>query len=100
MRLVRSKKTPKETRREVNDVQEADVKKRLGGFLLILWLMFPLPAYPAVPLETVKEHVNEVLDLLRDPALKGESGKKAKKEKIRSISEKMFDFGELSRRDL
>ena len=100
MRLARSKRTLKETRREVNDVQEAAMKKRLGGFLLILWLMCPLHAYSAVPLETVKRHVNEVLDLLRDPALKEESGRKAKKEKIRSISEKMFEFDELSRRTL
>jgi phospholipid transport system substrate-binding protein len=43
---------------------------------------------------------NKVLEVLRDPALKGEPGKKVKKEKIRSISEEMFDFTELSKRSL
>ena len=48
----------------------------------------------------MKEHVNKVLEVLRDPALKGEPGRKVKKEKIRSISEEMFDFTELSKRSL
>jgi phospholipid transport system substrate-binding protein len=38
--------------------------------------------------------------VLRDPSLKGESGRKARKDKIRVISEKMFDFTELSKRTL
>jgi phospholipid transport system substrate-binding protein len=41
-----------------------------------------------------------VLKILRDPALKGEAAKKTKKEKIRTVSEKMFDFTELSKRTL
>ena len=58
------------------------MKKRLVGFLLIFWLMSPLSAYSACPSEMVKVHVNQVLEVLRDPALKGEAGKKVKKEKI------------------
>ena len=53
-----------------------------------------------LPLDTVKGHVDKVLDVLRDPSLKAESAKKAKKDKIRAISEKMFDFTELSKRTL
>ncbi len=44
--------------------------------------------------------LTSVFEVLRDPALKGESGRKVKKEKIRSISEEMFDFTELSKRSL
>jgi phospholipid transport system substrate-binding protein len=62
--------------------------------------MFPLWAYSGVPLETVKGQMNRVFEVLRNPALKGEAGKKVKKEKIRSISEEIFDFTELSRRSL
>ena len=40
------------------------------------------------------------MNVLRNPALKGEAGKKAKKEKISSISQEMFDFTELSKRSL
>jgi len=59
-----------------------------------------LTVYAGAPLETIKGHVNNVLDVLRDNSLKGESGEAVKKEKIRSISENMFDFNELSRRTL
>ncbi len=76
------------------------MKKHLVGLTLIVLLIFPLYAYAGAPLEAVKGHVNKVLDVLRDPSLKGESGKKAKKTKIRTISDKMFDFTELSRRTL
>lgn len=76
------------------------MKKRLAGFLFILGLLFPLSAFSAVPLETVKGHVNRVFEVLRDPALKGESASKVKRGKIRSISEDMFDYTELSKRSL
>jgi phospholipid transport system substrate-binding protein len=76
------------------------MKKQLVGVLFILGLMFPLWAYSGVPLETVKGQMNRVFEVLRNPALKGEAGKKVKKEKIRSISEEIFDFTELSRRSL
>ncbi|OGP77640.1 MAG: hypothetical protein A2V86_06470 [Deltaproteobacteria bacterium RBG_16_49_23] len=76
------------------------MKKQLVGFLLILGLMFPLGVYSGVPLETVKGQINRVFEVLRNPTLKGEAGKRAKKGKIRSISEEIFDFTELSRRSL
>lgn len=66
----------------------------------ILCLIFPVSAFAGIPLETVKGHVDKVLDVLRDPSLKAESAKKVKKDKIRVISEKMFDFTELSKRTL
>ncbi len=38
--------------------------------------------------------------MLRDPSLKAGSAEKVKKDKIQAISEKMFDFAELSKRTL
>jgi phospholipid transport system substrate-binding protein len=76
------------------------MKKGLSGLLLILLLIFPPFAYSVAPSDTLKEHVNKVLEVLRDPALKGEPGRKVKKEKIRSISAEVFDFTELSKRSL
>ena len=76
------------------------MKKQHLGFLLILLLIFPPFAYSGAPLDAVKEHVNKILEVLGDPALKGEVGRKVKKGKIRSISEEMFDFTELSKRSL
>ena len=76
--------------------------KPRGCIILLVFgmLLFPVTARAGTPLETVKGHVNSVLDVLRDSSLKGESSKKIKKEKIRSLSEKMFDYAELSRRTL
>lgn len=76
------------------------MKRYLVGMTLILWLNFPLSVFADAPLETVKSHVDRVLDVLRDPSLKAESAKKVKKDKLRAISEKMFDFTELSKRTL
>jgi len=81
-------------------LQEETMKKYLMGVALFLCMIIPLPAFAGVPLETVKVHVDKVLDVLRDPALKPESAKKLKKERIRAIAEKMFDFTELSKRTL
>lgn len=76
------------------------MNKSLIGMILLLWLAIPVAAFAGTALETVKTQADKVLDVLRDPALKPESTKKVKIERIRSISEKMFDFTELSKRTL
>jgi phospholipid transport system substrate-binding protein len=76
------------------------MKKQFVGLILVFLLIVPFSAYAGPPLDTVKGHIDKVLDVLRDSSLKGESGKSAKKAKIRSITEKMFDYTELSRRTL
>lgn len=76
------------------------MKKKIFGLTFIFLFITCSTVYAGAPLETIKGHVNNVLDVLRDNSLKGESGEAVKKEKIRSISEKMFDFNELSRRTL
>jgi phospholipid transport system substrate-binding protein len=53
--------------------------------------------HAGVPLDTVEGHVNEVLKVLRDPALQGEANKEAKQEKIEAIAGEMFDYVALSR---
>jgi phospholipid transport system substrate-binding protein len=78
--------------------------KRLLIVLITIVFMYPVtgPAADARSraLETVKGHVNSVLKVLRNPALKGEKGEKAKREEVRAEAEKMFDFVELSKRTL
>jgi len=69
--------------------------------LAILMILFSLiPAYADAPLASVQTNVNKVLGVLRDPALKADSAKETKKDKLRSIYEGMFDEVELSRRTL
>ncbi|MBM4145154.1 MAG: ABC transporter substrate-binding protein [Nitrospira sp.] len=76
------------------------MRKQGIALTLIILLIVPLSVHAGAPLDSVKGNINKVLDVLRDPALKGESGKKTKRQKIRSISDKMFDYSELSRRTL
>ena len=80
--------------------QDEAMKKCIVGMTLILCLIFPVPSFSGQPTEAVKGNLDKVLDVLRDPSLKAESAKKAKKNKIRDISEEMFDFTELSKRSL
>jgi len=82
------------------NIQEEAMKNCIVQMALLLCLIFPISAFAGVPLETVKGNADKVLDVLRDPSLKPESAKKVKKDKLRAISEKMFDFTELSKRTL
>ncbi len=76
------------------------MRKKTVAFIIIIFLMVPFCVYAGAPLEAVKTQVNKVLDVLRDSSLKGEAGKKVKRERIRNISENMFDYSELSKRTL
>lgn len=76
------------------------MKKMLVGFVLLAWLLVPLLAFAGVPLDTVKANVNSVLEILRDPKLKGEAGRKVKEQRIQAAAENLFDFVELSKRTL
>ncbi len=76
------------------------MKKMLVGSMLLIWLMPPLFAFAGVPLDTVKANVDGVLDVLRDPKLKGEAGRKVKEQRIQAAADKLFDFVELSKRTL
>jgi phospholipid transport system substrate-binding protein len=77
------------------------MKKQLTGLIIILILLiFSVPVYAGVPLNTVQKSVNDVLDVLRNPKLKPESAKEIKKEKLRVIYKSMFDEIEFSKRTL
>jgi phospholipid transport system substrate-binding protein len=65
-----------------------------------LLLGFAKPSFAGPALDTVKSNADDVLKVLNNPSYKGEAGKKAKHEQIRKISQKMFDFAEMSKRTL
>jgi phospholipid transport system substrate-binding protein len=73
---------------------------RLFIIPIVLLLLFPFPVSAAAPLDTVEVNVNQVLAVLRDPALKAESAKEVKKQRLRTIYDTMFDQVELARRTL
>ena len=72
----------------------------LSGLALLVALLVACPVFAGVPLDTVKANVTSVLDVLRDPKLRGEAGRKAKEEKIEAAADALFDFVELSKRTL
>ena len=76
------------------------MKRWFDKLMLMVMLVLPLYAFAGAPLDTVKTNVNGVLDILGDPKLKGEAGKKMKEQKIEAASDKLFDFVELSKRTL
>jgi phospholipid transport system substrate-binding protein len=76
------------------------MKKRYLGAGILAILLFAFQAYAGTPLGAVQTNVNKVLEILRDPALKPETAKEIKKEKLRAIYEQMFDEIELARRTL
>jgi len=76
------------------------MKRHFIGLSFLMFFLSTLPVYAGAPLDTVQTNVNKVLDVLRDPKLKGESAKGTKKEKLDAIYEQMFDEVELSMRTL
>ena len=75
-------------------------KKRLAGCMLVMMLLMSVPAYAGAPMSAVESTVNRVLDVLRDPKMKGPAAKSLKTEKLRVIYKDMFDEMEFSRRTL
>lgn len=77
------------------------MKKQIAGLLTILVLLiFSVPVYAGAPLNSVQKCVNEVIGILGNPKLKGESAKEIKKEKLRVLYKEMFDEIEFSKRTL
>ncbi|KRT74955.1 MAG: toluene tolerance protein, putative toluene tolerance protein [Deltaproteobacteria bacterium CSP1-8] len=76
------------------------MERHFIGLSILMFFLSTLPGYAGAPLDTVQTNVNKVLDVARDPKLKGESAKRIKKEKLEAIYEQMFDGVELSMRTL
>ncbi|MBP7530130.1 MAG: ABC transporter substrate-binding protein [Syntrophorhabdaceae bacterium] len=76
------------------------MRRILAGLLIFIVSVIPVLALAGPALDTVKTNANVVLDVLRDPKLKGESGKKVKEQKVEAAADKLFDYVELSKRTL
>lgn len=76
------------------------MKKCSALVLLLILAVIPIRVLAGAPLDSVKANVNGVLDVLRDPKLKGEAGKKVKEQRIEAAADKLFDYVELSKRTL
>ena len=72
------------------------MKRYFIGLTFSIFLLSALPGYAAGPLDTVRQEIKKVLDVLRDSSLHTE----VKKEKLRIFYGQMFDEVEFSRRTL
>ncbi len=75
---------------------------RLATFVLIIIVLLSTPhsLYAETALETMQVTVNDVLNVLQDPALKGEKYLETKKEKLKVIMDRTFNYTILSRQAL
>ncbi len=76
------------------------MKRSLAGLMVFIIMLAPVCLIAGPATDAVKANVTAVLDVLKDPKLKGPSGKKAKEQKIEVVADKMFDWVELSKRTL
>jgi phospholipid transport system substrate-binding protein len=67
---------------------------------LAMALSLPAILQAATPTESVRETVDNVLAILKDPALKGEQKKKERREKLKEVIYRRFDFTEMAKRSL
>jgi phospholipid transport system substrate-binding protein len=76
------------------------MRKLRIGFSLLILSMVAVQVHADSGLDTVKSRINQVLAVLKDPALKSESAKELKKKRLRAIFDNTFDYAELSRSTL
>ena len=67
---------------------------------LAIALSLPAILQAATPTESVRETVDNIIAILKDPALKGEQKKKERREKLKELIYRRFDFTEMARRSL
>lgn len=71
------------------------------AFLLILNLVLAVSGARAeTPTEAVKGVVDEVIRILQDPSLKSPGQKKNRRERMKQVIDRRFDYGEMGRRSL
>jgi phospholipid transport system substrate-binding protein len=83
-----------------SETGELTMKKYILALSLIIVFILAVSAGAGEPTAAVEASVNQVLDVLKDPKLKGPDAKNIKTEKLRVIYKSMFDEMEFSRRTL
>jgi phospholipid transport system substrate-binding protein len=76
------------------------MRKCFIGFILLVFSMVAIEVHADSGLDTIKSRINQVLAILKDPALKSDSAKELKKKRLRAIFDNTFDYTELSRSTL
>jgi phospholipid transport system substrate-binding protein len=73
------------------------MKKSICRFIITLTVLLPVCAHASSALQTVESQVNQLITVLSDQTMSGPEAEEQKKASIRSISDNLFDFSELSR---
>jgi phospholipid transport system substrate-binding protein len=76
------------------------MKRVIVAVSIAILVLASLPAYAGPALDAVQLSVNKGFEVLRDPKLKAESAREAKKEKLRLIYDHLFDDVEMGKRTL
>ena len=76
------------------------MRKCFIGFNLLVFSMVAIQVHADSGLDTIKSRINQVLVVLKDPALKSDSATELKKKRLRAIFDNTFDYTELSRSTL
>jgi len=78
--------------------------KRISSltYVLVVAALLTLPAvsFAGVPSDRVKSATDKVIEILKDPSLKGPSKEDQKRKKIRAAVSEVFDFSEMAKRSL
>lgn len=76
------------------------MSKKIVLISLVLFLGMSFYTYGAEPLDTLKNSVNNVLDILKDPLYKDSTKKELQREKMWAEIRNIFDFDEIAKRSL
>jgi phospholipid transport system substrate-binding protein len=68
--------------------------------LVILLFLPPWIAVAGTAGERLQQSINRLLEILKDPRLKGENNKNRRREKLKAIIYQRFDFNEMAKRSL
>jgi len=75
--------------------------KAVSTIALAVWLLMqPVSAAAAASGDRIRETVDKLLTILRDPQLKGESKKTERRQKLKEVIGERFDFPEMAKRSL
>ena len=76
----------------------------LHTVLLILSVLFVLPgaqgAWAGAPTDQLRDGVERVVNILRDPELKGDTKVNERTAAVNKVADEIFDFGEMAKRSL
>jgi phospholipid transport system substrate-binding protein len=73
---------------------------RPGLLALALVLAVASAAAAGPPTDQLRAHVEQILKILDDPAMRQDARERERRAAIRRIADELFDFGEISRRSL